>query len=162
MLALTVVAFIPTILGSDWARGRIARWLTAETGVELHIGRLDLSWRGPQEVGGISARVPDGEFAGDELAHLESARLDASLWNLISGPGSVSAKARGLHLMVDERGNGRTSLDTLLRRLAARSLMALSPGAVSQDIVNLPFKRIRRPMYPFDPAMTWHPEGCST
>lgn len=45
-----------------------------------------------------------------------------------------------------------------LRQLAARSLIALSPGAVNQDLENLPFRRIRRPMYPFDPAMTWHPE----
>lgn len=44
-----------------------------------------------------------------------------------------------------------------LEEIAARSLLALSPGAVSQDFKNLPFKRIKRPMFPFDPDMEWQP-----
>ncbi len=44
-----------------------------------------------------------------------------------------------------------------LKEMAARSLLALSPGAVNQDIVSLPFKRLSRPMYPFDPDMEWKP-----
>jgi microcystin degradation protein MlrC len=31
--------------------------------------------------------------------------------------------------------------------------MALTPGGVDQDIVHLPFKRIQRPMFPFDKDM---------
>lgn len=42
-----------------------------------------------------------------------------------------------------------------LKALAATALLALSPGAVDQDITRLPYRRIRRPMYPFDPDMTW-------
>jgi microcystin degradation protein MlrC len=34
--------------------------------------------------------------------------------------------------------------------MARRALLALSPGAVNQDIENLPFKRIQRPMFPMD------------
>lgn len=37
--------------------------------------------------------------------------------------------------------------------LAKRALLALSPGAVNQDIEHLPFQRIRRPMFPMDRAM---------
>lgn len=36
--------------------------------------------------------------------------------------------------------------------LATRALLALSPGAVNQDIEHLPFQRIRRPMFPMDRA----------
>ena len=42
-----------------------------------------------------------------------------------------------------------------LKALAAKSLLALSPGAVNQDITNLPYQHLQRPMYPFDPDMDW-------
>lgn len=45
-----------------------------------------------------------------------------------------------------------------LKALARRSYLALSPGAVNQDITTLPFKRITRPCYPFDPNMEWSPQ----
>ena len=35
-------------------------------------------------------------------------------------------------------------------QMAQRALLALSPGAVNQDIENLPYKRIQRPMFPMD------------
>jgi microcystin degradation protein MlrC len=48
-------------------------------------------------------------------------------------------------------------LEPELKRLAARSLLALSPGAVNQDLESLVFERIRRPMFPLDPDMLWEP-----
>lgn len=39
-----------------------------------------------------------------------------------------------------------------IAQLARRALLALSPGAVNQDIENLPYKRIGRPMFPMDRA----------
>ncbi len=44
-----------------------------------------------------------------------------------------------------------------LNAIARRNFLALSPGAVNQDITSLPFKRITRPCYPFDPDMKWSP-----
>jgi len=35
-------------------------------------------------------------------------------------------------------------------QMASRVLLALSPGAVNQDIEHLPFTRIQRPMFPMD------------
>jgi microcystin degradation protein MlrC len=32
-------------------------------------------------------------------------------------------------------------------------IMALTPGGVDQDLFRLPYKRIQRPMFPFDPDM---------
>ena len=32
-------------------------------------------------------------------------------------------------------------------------IMALTPGGVDQDLFRLPYKRIKRPMFPFDKAM---------
>lgn len=44
-------------------------------------------------------------------------------------------------------------LDHEWEELAPTRLLALTPGAVNQDIVNLPFERIQRPMFPFDADM---------
>ena len=41
--------------------------------------------------------------------------------------------------------------------LAAANIMALSPGAVDQDITRLPRLRKSRPVYPFDPDCSWQP-----
>ena len=46
-----------------------------------------------------------------------------------------------------------------LKKLAALSLLALSPGAVNQDIINLPYQQLQRPMYPFDRDMVWQPNS---
>lgn len=49
-------------------------------------------------------------------------------------------------------------LEPELRRLAQGALLALTPGAVNQDIPNLTYRRVTRPIYPLDPAMpdpTW-------
>jgi microcystin degradation protein MlrC len=48
-------------------------------------------------------------------------------------------------------------LEPELKRLARRSLLALSPGAVNQDLGSRPFERIRRPMYPLDSDAEWEP-----
>ncbi len=39
-----------------------------------------------------------------------------------------------------------------INQLATRALLALSPGAVNQDIEQLPYQRIGRPMFPMDRA----------
>ena len=44
-----------------------------------------------------------------------------------------------------------------LKAMARESYLALSPGAVNQDIASLPFQRIKRPCYPFDADMDWTP-----
>jgi microcystin degradation protein MlrC len=67
-----------------------------------------------------------------------------------------------LALNVDPRRHKITTvkigyLEPELKAFAAKALLALSPGAVNQDITSLPFGRIQRPMYPFDPDMAWEP-----
>ena len=43
------------------------------------------------------------------------------------------------------------------QRIAPLAIMALSPGAVNALPETLPFHKIQRPMYPFDPDMEWSP-----
>ena len=44
-------------------------------------------------------------------------------------------------------------LEPELYAMQADWMMALTPGGVDQDLFRLPYKRIRRPMFPFDKAM---------
>jgi microcystin degradation protein MlrC len=44
-----------------------------------------------------------------------------------------------------------------LKRIAPELLLALTPGAVNQDLTRLPFRRLARPLFPFDPEMDWQP-----
>lgn len=49
-------------------------------------------------------------------------------------------------------------LEPELEKLAKKALLALSPGGVSQDLMNLPFKALQRPIYPLDQDMVWTPD----
>ena len=44
-------------------------------------------------------------------------------------------------------------LEPELREAASAAFMALSPGAVNQDIPSLPYERVNRPIFPLDPDM---------
>jgi len=46
-----------------------------------------------------------------------------------------------------------------LRDIAPRTIMALTPGFAYQLIEKLPYKNVRRPIYPMDPDMTWSPDS---
>jgi microcystin degradation protein MlrC len=48
-------------------------------------------------------------------------------------------------------------LEPELKALAARSLLALSPGTVDQNTVEKKYYKIHRPMFPFDPDFDWAP-----
>ncbi|HET7770206.1 MAG TPA: M81 family metallopeptidase [Chloroflexota bacterium] len=45
-----------------------------------------------------------------------------------------------------------------LRKAARHQLLALTPGAVNQDIRSLRYERVPRPVFPLDPEMEWEPE----
>lgn len=42
-----------------------------------------------------------------------------------------------------------------LKQAAAHAFLALTPGAVNQDIPSLTYHRVQRPIYPLDPEMEW-------
>jgi len=44
-------------------------------------------------------------------------------------------------------------LEPELRRLARGWMIALTPGGVDQDLTRLDYRRLTRPLHPFDPTM---------
>jgi microcystin degradation protein MlrC len=50
-------------------------------------------------------------------------------------------------------------LEPELHACARASLLALTPGAVNQDLEGLPYRRIQRPIYPLDRKFDWQPRA---
>lgn len=46
-----------------------------------------------------------------------------------------------------------------LRPVARRSILALTPGATCEAMEKIPYRNVRRPMYPLDKRFEWHPES---
>ena len=68
---------------------------------------------------------------------------------------------RDLNIVPEERRIIAVKIGYLvpeLKAMARKAYLALSPGAVNQDIASMPFQRINRPCYPFDPNMEWTPQ----
>jgi microcystin degradation protein MlrC len=82
----------------------------------------------------------------------------------------VTARRQPYHHLDDFRSLGldptRTDITVVkmgylvpeLDACARRAYLALTPGAVDQDIVRLGYRAVRRPIFPLDPEMVWHPE----
>jgi microcystin degradation protein MlrC len=48
-------------------------------------------------------------------------------------------------------------LEPCFRRVAARAILAVSRGCSHEILENIPYKKVRRPIYPLDPDMDWTP-----
>jgi microcystin degradation protein MlrC len=46
-------------------------------------------------------------------------------------------------------------LEPCFRSIAARAIMATSRGCSNEVLETIPYKKVRRPLYPLDPAMEW-------
>ncbi|MDR2481261.1 MAG: M81 family metallopeptidase [Spirochaetaceae bacterium] len=49
-------------------------------------------------------------------------------------------------------------LEPCFRTIAARSIMAASRGCSNELLETIPYKKLRRPLYPLDPEMEWQPD----
>lgn len=50
-------------------------------------------------------------------------------------------------------------LVTDLHKLASKAYLALTPGAVNQDVTRAPYSQVERPMFPFDRDFDWQAEA---
>jgi microcystin degradation protein MlrC len=66
---------------------------------------------------------------------------------------SAGSRLDEYHIVVVKLGY----LFDALRQVAARSIMALTPGAACQDMSAFTYKRVRRPLYPLDRGHGWDP-----
>src|SRR5699024_10981074 len=109
----------------------------------------------PISVAGSVVRIVENDVTGGDIAVIKSGGLHIIVPSRrIQFPLPASFEKFGFDLedfdvLVIKIGY----LDHEWEELAPTRLLALTPGAVNQDITNLDFKRIQRPMYPFDADM---------
>ncbi|HEU5315191.1 MAG TPA: M81 family metallopeptidase [Chloroflexota bacterium] len=70
-----------------------------------------------------------------------------------SGFAAAGADAQSYKVVVVKQGY----LFPELRPIAARSILALTPGFTDLDLPRLPYRRVARPIYPLDPEAAWRP-----
>ena len=141
----------------------VAACRTAGLGAEVHVslgGKLDPLHGSPLPVSGrVMHLAPPGPRGGGHQAVLQVGGVRVIL----------TERRKAFHHLADFQQVGIDPLEHEiivvkmgylvpdLQRVAARALLALSPGAVDQAIERLPYHRIQRPIYPLDPDMAWDP-----
>jgi microcystin degradation protein MlrC len=96
--------------------------------------------RGPiavLDVGGIDVVLSQQRISIVEPAQLHSLGIDPLAYRI------VVLKVGYLHAP--------------FQAISPRSILMLSPGPTNCDVTRLPYRRVRRPIYPLDPDATWSP-----
>ena len=52
-------------------------------------------------------------------------------------------------------------LEPCFRSIAARAIMATTKGCSNEVLETIPYKKVRRPLYPLDADMEWRPQGMA-
>jgi microcystin degradation protein MlrC len=122
-------------------------------------GKLDTVFGKPLEVEGtVRSLVPSGPPKG-KAAVLDLNGILVVLLNLrrsFTSPKDfqeVGIDPLGHKIVVVKLGY----LFQALRDIAPRTIMALTPGFSYQVVEELPYRNVRRPIYPLDPGMAWSP-----
>jgi len=130
-------------------------------------GKIDKRHGSPLEVSGkvtqladdgpCLIRRPTSQTEPGKLAVLTVEGVDIILSsNRISFEDPAQLRGIGLEpldyrIVVLKRGY----LTTPFEQISKRSILAISPGATNCDVTRMEFQRLKRPVYPLDPEMSW-------
>jgi len=134
----------------------------AKSGSRVHLqigGKLDKVNGHPLKVTGIVKHVVPSRIAVIEVDGVEVILLSGR-WQSADTRGFQEAGINPLDrkIIVVKLGY----LFPEIRNIARRSIMALSPGFTSLDIEKLPYKHIKRPIYPLDKDFEFHEATAET
>jgi microcystin degradation protein MlrC len=163
------------LVAAMWDPGAVDACVAAGVGqqVSLSIGaKVDRGHGGPLPVTGVVRLLSDGSYyqggkrtAGNRvqrgpIAVLAIDGIDVVLsWNRIAITDLEQLRSLGLEplayrIVVLKVGY----LFAPFQAISPRSILALSPGATNCDVSQLGYRRVRRPVYPLDPDMSWTPQ----
>jgi microcystin degradation protein MlrC len=134
--------------------GAVAQCQAAGRGTTVRLalgGKLDTINGEPLTVEGTVLHVAPG------LARIECGGVEVILasdrraFTTAAGLADAGADARDYAVVVVKQGY----LFPELRTIAARSILALTPGFTDLDLGRLPFRRVQRPIYPLDANFDW-------
>ena len=144
-------------------RAAVQACLAAGVGAQVEVslgGKLDRIHGQPLPLRGLVAALLRDDPVGGDIAVIRHGGVSAI----------VTSRRKPYHYVRDLQAVGLepAQLDVTavkigylvpdLRRAARHALLALTPGAVNQDIPRLTYRRVPRPVFPLDPDMTWQPE----
>lgn len=119
-------------------RVRLGRPVLAVVGRAVSLGRDPLGGAtATVRIGGVTVVLLERREAFTTLAHFGRAAVDPLAHRLV---------VVKLGYLYPE-----------LAQAAPLALLATTPGATDLDAARLPYRRIRRPIFPLDPDMTWEP-----
>lgn len=136
----------------------VARCIAGGIGREVELslgGKLDPVHARPLAVCGEVITLFPGDPIGGDLAVVRVGGVHVILtsrrkpYHVIRDFVAVGLDPAAYHLTVVKIGY----LEPELRLAARHALLALTPGAVDQDIPRLPYRRMLRPVFPLDPDM---------
>jgi microcystin degradation protein MlrC len=162
------------VLAGIWDVQAVQRCMAAGVGQEVTLavgGKLDTRHGRPLPItgrvrlladgiayqGGI--RRPPSRARAGPIAVLNTGGIDVILTSTrISFEDPVQLRCLGLEpldykIVVLKRGY----LTTPFQAIAPRSILAFTPGATNCIVQEMEFRRLKRPAYPLDRAMTWTP-----
>ncbi len=113
ILAVVLVALLPTILSTDNFRNRLVSDANERVGGTVELADLALSWSGEQSLAGL-ALWPGVAGAGDPLLALPEARFGLAILPLVSGNLDVTADLTGFESHVVLHRDGTTSVEDFL------------------------------------------------
>jgi microcystin degradation protein MlrC len=124
-------------------------------------GKLDPVHGRPLAVEGIVERLVPGDAVGGDLAVLRCGGVRVILtqrrkpFHRIEDFTKLGLDPSAQKVVVVKIGY----LEPELRAAARYAFLALTPGAVNQDVARLPYRRLTRPMFPMDRDFEWAPRA---
>jgi len=125
----------------------------ADVALELG-GKLDSVNGQPLRIRAVVVRLFAGDGVGGDIAVVRCGGVDIIVTTRRK-PHHYLADFTQLGLLPEEYKVIAVKIGYLvpeIRDMSAHALLALTPGAVNQDIRSLPFERVTRPVYPLDEA----------
>ncbi len=147
-------AIVAAVPAPDAVRTAVAAGKGAEVTVTIG-GRLDPVNGTPLEVTGTVHAIFEDDPVGGDIAVIRSGGVHIIVpsrrkpYHRIQEFRNVDLDPADHDITVVKIGY----LEPELREAASASFIALTPGAVNQDIPSLPFRRVIRPVFPLDPDM---------
>ncbi|MDF1573865.1 MAG: M81 family metallopeptidase [Bacteroidales bacterium] len=129
------------------------------TEVELNVGgKIDYVYSKPLFISGTVISLPKGEPGsekGDAVLQLEGITLVLlSSHRAFTDPAhfrAVGIDPLSYKIVIVKEGY----LFQGLRDIAPRAIMALTPGFANQNLEELDYQQVRRPIFPLDPDLSW-------
>lgn len=142
----------------------VARCSAAGEGATVRLelgGKLDPVHGRPLPVEGVVRRLASGDPVGGDIAVVQAGGVSIIVtqrrkpFHRISDFTVLGLEPAAAKVVIVKIGY----LEPELHACAQASLLALTPGAVNQELEGLPYRRIQRPIYPLEREFEWRPRA---